>query len=280
MAADLRSLKMYIDGACPGNQGGPGGFAIWLQHPFDADMADEFLEARGYFHTTNNRMEIRACLAAHEWIFERGDAIGVQHVEIVTDSKYVSDGYRNSVYWYQSDWCNAAGREMENVDLWKDVLRLRRKLKGRPRIEVILIPRCSTEIAKRVDRDAKAAARAPHFEDSGYRPGKIGRSRHSDGKAARMYPADGQEIIIMVYNTRPNRKGVQTIKFQIYSEEKRDFFEKFWARGEDRVGNSLHRGNCYLVKMNDLPANPRIMQILATLDKSELIGHVAVGPRS
>lgn len=263
---------MHIDGACPGNKGGAGGFAIWLEYPFYSDKAPEFVEARGYFHTTNNRMELMACLVAHGWILEKTGELGFQTVEMITDSKYVDDGYRNSLYWSKNDWCNLADREMENVDLWKDLLRIRKKIRGMPRIEMVRIPRRSTEVAKFVDRDAQAAATKPQFEDVGYRPGKIGRSRNNDGKAAKPYPADGREITILIYNTRPNRKGTQTIRFQTYAETERDFFEKFWARAEDRLGNSLHRGNCYSVRMNDMSDNPRIVEITAVLDKAELIG--------
>jgi ribonuclease HI len=32
---DLRSLKVYVDGSCPKNPGGPGGWCAWLEFPFD-----------------------------------------------------------------------------------------------------------------------------------------------------------------------------------------------------------------------------------------------------
>src|SRR5690242_15017803 len=128
---DLRSLKIYIDGACPGNRGGPGGFSAWVEYPFDWNRPDECLESRGYFKTTNNRMELRACLFAHEWVLEKGADIGVQHVQIATDSKYVKESYARAPEWLRDGGLNSHGRAMENMDLWRDVVRLRRKIAGR-----------------------------------------------------------------------------------------------------------------------------------------------------
>jgi ribonuclease HI len=270
--SNLRALKIYVDGACPRNVGGPGGWCAWLEHPFDLGLPDEFLESRGYFHTTNNRMELRGCLFAHEWILERGESINVQHVQIFSDSQYVCRSYASSLWWSRNDWCNLAGREMLNADLWKQLLRIRRKIQGRPRIELIQIPRRNCALAIKVDAGAKTAAQSPQYEDVGFRPGKIGRSRNSVKKAAKLYQAAGGEITISVYRSEALRRGVQIVRFQTYCEERRDFFDKFWALTDETIGNSLHRGNYYRVRMNDEAANPRILEIVARLEKSEVIG--------
>jgi hypothetical protein len=44
------------------------------------------------------------------------------------------------------------------------------------------------------------------------------------------------------------------------------------ARADNNIGNSLHRGNVFRVRMSDEAANPRIIEILATLKKSDLVG--------
>src|SRR5580704_10893536 len=269
---DLRSLKIYVDGACPRNVGGPGGWCAWLEYPFDLGFPDEFLESRGYFHTTNNRMELRGCLFAHEWIVERGENIKAQHVQIFSDSQYVCRSYASSLWWSTNDWCNSAGREVLNADLWKELVRIRRKMRGRPRVEMLQIPRRSCPLAIKVDTGAKSAAQSPQYDDVGFRPGKIGRSRNNVKKAPKLYPAAGGEIISFVYKSGALRRGVQTIRFQTYCEERRDFFDKFWAMTDEVIGNSLHRGNFYRVRMNDEAANPRILEILATLEKSDVIG--------
>ena len=161
---------------------------------------------------------------------------------------------------------------MLNADLWKDLLRLRRKIGGRPRVEMVQIPRRSSKIAQEVDNDAKAAARFPTCVDSGFKPGKVGRTRNSNRKAARPFPASGQELIILVYKTQVARRGMQIVRFQTYSAEKRAFFDKFWAEAGNEIGNSLHRGNAFLVRMNDSADCPRVLEIIATVEKADLTG--------
>lgn len=83
---DLRAIKIYIDGSCRKNPGGAGGFAARIEYPFDWNLPDELVEYVGYFETNNNRMELRACVFAHEWVLDQGEHLDVRHVQIVTDS--------------------------------------------------------------------------------------------------------------------------------------------------------------------------------------------------
>jgi ribonuclease HI len=267
---DLRSLKIYIDGSCRKNPGGSGGFAARIEYPFDWNRPDELLEYRGFFETNSNRMELAACLFALEWILDQGDGLGVQHVQVVTDSKYVYENYNRSIGWSRNGWRNFHDRPVENPDLWKDLLRARRKLGFRLRVEVKLIAGKSTPITKAVDRDAKTASTMPSRVDRGFQSGKIGRSKNNSGKAAKMYPAAGEEFVIRIYQTFV-RGNVQKIKFQTFSEEKKDFFDKYVAYAEHTIGNALHRHHVYRVQMNDVSQYPQILEILEELEEIDLV---------
>jgi ribonuclease HI len=268
---DLRALKIYIDGSCRKNPGGAGGFAARIEYPFEWNLPDELIEYAGYFETNNNRMELRACVFAHEWVWEQGENLRVQHVQIVTDSKYVSDNYNRAIGWSTNSWRNVHGRPLENVDLWKELLRVRRKLGFHVRVEVKFIAGKSTPITKVVDRDAKAAAALPTEVDRGFRSGKIGRAKNNPGKAAKLFPAAGQEITIRVYQTLPIRRGEQKIKFELYSVQAKDFIEKFVAYADATLGNELHRQHAYVVRMNDVPEYPRILGIVGEVKESDLL---------
>jgi len=273
---DLRALKIFIDGSCQKNPGGSGGFAARIEYPFDWNLPDELLDYRGYFETNNNRMELRACVFAHEWILEQGEELRVQHVQVVTDSKYVYENYNRSMGWSKNGWCNFYNRPLDNVDLWKDLLRIRRKLGFRVRVELKLIKGKSTPITKAVDNNAKAASALPSRVDRGFRSGKIGRSKNNTGKAAQMFHAGGQEISIRVYQTVSIRRNEQKVKFQLYSTEKKDFFEKFTAYADAAVSNDLHRQHVYVVRMNDVPQYPKILEIVAELKESDLVEEVVI----
>jgi ribonuclease HI len=262
---DLRALKIHIDGSCRKNPGGAGGFAARIEFPFDWDCPDELLESRGYFGTTNNRMEVQACIFAHEWILQNGIDSSVGHFQIITDSKYVVENYNRSLGWSRNGWRNFCGRPLDNIDQWKALLRLRRKIGYRVRVEVKWIEGKSTPITKSVDRDAKGASLQPSQMDRGFRTGKVGRSRNNTGKAAKMFPAAGEELVIRIYQTALVKRDEQKIKFQTFSQAKQDFFDKYLAYADSSIGNALHRHHIYRVRMNTVSQYPRIEQILEEL---------------
>lgn len=266
---DPSAIKLYVDGSCLKNPGGPGGFCVWLEYPLYSDKTSELIESRGFFHTTSNRMELRACLFAHEWILENRDSLEVQHIQIVSDSKYVCEAYQWSLGWSTNNWENKFGRQMDNLDLWKELLRLRRKISGRPRISVEKIDRRSNQLAINVDNGCKSAARQPACEDRGFRQGKVGRARRGDKSAPKPYPAAGETLTIKVYGTEAIARDVQSVKFHAFDEKAQDFLVKYSAQTTNEIGNSLHRGNLFRIRMNDIPQNPRIIEILEQLDKEE-----------
>lgn len=265
-----------MDGNCWKNPGGAGGFAARVEYPCNQFREDEYIEYRGYFETTNNRMELQGCIFAHEWALEHIDELRVQRIQVITDSKYVHDGYRWVIGWSQNDYSNSDGRPIKNKDLWKDVMRLRRKVAARVRIEVILIEGKSNAVTKEIDKKAKDAGKLPTHVDWGFPKGKIGRSKNNTNKGAKLYPAAGQDPIIRIYHSGIARRERQIFKFQVYDDSKKDFFEKFEAYADSYVGNDLHRMHVYHVRMNDLPRYPQIIEILEELKESELVAQVVV----
>jgi ribonuclease HI len=267
---DPNALKIHIDGSCLKNPGGAGGFCAWIEYPLYWDKDAQHLESRGCFNTTNNRMELRAYLFAHEWVLDNKETLEAQHVQIMSDSKYVCEGHQSSLYWMGNDWCNQSGRKMENVDLWKDVLRIRRNLRGRPRISVVKVDRRSSALAINVDNGAKKAATQPMYIDEGYQPGKVGRARKDDRKAAKPYPATGERLTVKIYGTRIVARGVQSVKFEVFSEREQRFVDKYSAQTTDEIGNLLHRGNAFVIQMNAVLENPRIVEIVEALSRDAL----------
>jgi ribonuclease HI len=268
---DLRALKIYVDGSCRNNPGGSGGFAARIEYPFGWDCPDELIECRGFFETNNNRMELRACLFAHDWILDHIEDLAVRHIQIVTDSTYVYDNYNRSIGWSQNGWVNFHQRPIRNMDLWKGLLRVRRKVGRDVRIEMKLIKGKSTPITKNVDRDAKTAALRPSREDRGFKSGKVGRSKNNNKTAPKMYPVAGEELIIRVYQTESERRDIQRAKFQTYSNERMDFYDKFFAYATSEIGNALHRSHVYRVRMNAISQYPQILEILEELEESDVI---------
>ena len=269
MSLDFRALKIHIDGNCWDNPGGNGGFAARVEYPMDWDRPDESLDWYGFFETTNQRMELLACIFAHKWALEDVKDIGVQRVQILTDSMYVYQGYGWMIGWSQNDYCNSDGRPIKNDDLWRDLMRLRKKL--RIRVEVYWVKGKKGPIAKQVDKDAKAAGLNPSHVDRGFKTGKVGRSKNNVGQSAQLYPAAGQVTIVRVYNSKTARKGIELFQVQEFDETRKDFFDKFDVYVDAVIGVELHRHHCYRVRMNDLPRFPQILEILEEVGESSIV---------
>ena len=80
MSHDPHALKIYIDGSALRSPGGAGGLAAWVEFPVDRNKPDEPLFQEGFQETTNNRMELLACIRAFEYVCEHRRELWVQRV--------------------------------------------------------------------------------------------------------------------------------------------------------------------------------------------------------
>lgn len=112
--ASVERTVIYADGACSGNPG-PGGWAFVVienDKPINKESGSELV-------TTNNRMELLACIEAVE-----RNAI-IAPLTIITDSQYVQKGITEWIQaWKQNGWKTASGKPVKNQDLWRQLDRL------------------------------------------------------------------------------------------------------------------------------------------------------------
>ena len=103
----MKQVDIFTDGACSGNPG-PGGYGIVMK--FGPHVKEK---AGGEKQTTNNRMEMMACIVALESLKEPCA------VNLTTDSKYVKDGIQKWIHnWKKNGWKTSAKKPMKNQDLW------------------------------------------------------------------------------------------------------------------------------------------------------------------
>ncbi len=278
MSFDPHALKIYIDGSCFKNPGGNGGFAAIVEYPADRNREDEQLEEIGFHETTNNRMELRACIWAHEWALENAPLLKVNRVQVVTDSKYVYGNWKSVAHWRQNGWRLFDGRPAENVDLWKRVLSI--KSKRGIRIDIEWMKGKKSVSTKAVDKAAKRAAKQPSETDRGFRSGKVGRTRTKVAGAAILFPAAGQRADILVYHTATYSRagGENKVKFQVFSEATNDFAGKYAAYAAPELGGLLHRGRVYRVQFNADPKYPKVVEVVNEhLTAKEYLGTRSAG---
>jgi ribonuclease HI len=101
-------VTIHTDGACSGNPG-PGGWGAVLSY------GDHVRELRGgEAHTTNNRMELSAAIAALETLSR--PCI----VDLYTDSEYLRGGITRWIHgWKRNGWRTRDKTPVKNVDLWQ-----------------------------------------------------------------------------------------------------------------------------------------------------------------
>lgn len=102
------SVDIWTDGACSGNPG-PGGWgAILISGTHRKELSG------GEPHTTNNRMELMAAIAALEALTRPAAVI------LHTDSQYVRQGITGWLArWQANGWRTADKKPVKNVELWQ-----------------------------------------------------------------------------------------------------------------------------------------------------------------
>ncbi len=117
---DDRTLRIYTDGGCSGNQSSEnvGGWGAILEFGLGGGRATKELHG-GEINTTNNRMEMTALLEAFRAITKDG-----QRIQAFSDSSYLMDCFRKKWYvnWQKNGWKNSKKQPVENQDLWMELL--------------------------------------------------------------------------------------------------------------------------------------------------------------
>jgi ribonuclease HI len=110
-------VTIYTDGACAGNPG-PGGWAALLIMDSAPGSREKALTGAAS-ETTNNRMELRAVIAALSALKKPC------RVDLYTDSEYVMNGITTWVAtWRRNRWLTAKKEPVKNQDLWRKMITL------------------------------------------------------------------------------------------------------------------------------------------------------------
>lgn len=105
----LKTVKIFSDGSCLKNPGGPGGYGIVLQY-----RGEEREFSDGFHSTTNNRMEMMGALIGLERLKYPCNVI------LHSDSQYLKNGMTQWMKWWKRNgWMTSDKKPVKNVDLWK-----------------------------------------------------------------------------------------------------------------------------------------------------------------
>jgi ribonuclease HI len=108
-------IIIYTDGGCINNPG-PGGYGVVLKNKRKTKEL-----SGGYRMTTNNRMELMACIVGLSALKKTSS-----FVILYSDSKYVVDGITKgwAKRWQSNGWMRTKTEPAINPDLWGQLLEL------------------------------------------------------------------------------------------------------------------------------------------------------------
>lgn len=266
---DPRAIHIYTDGSCYKNPGGKSGCAAIVHFPDHLNRVDDPISDFGCAESSNNRMELMACVEALNWVCRHARCDGVTRIQIVTDSQYITDNIARAQGWKKMGWRNIHGEWKSNSDLWNKVLALRvRVARCGIRVDFIWQKGKKTDLGKQVDRAAKDAAKRGGMDvDAGYKPGSVTRSKVKGGSAER-FPADGQVLVIRPYTKKPmhGRDADNRISFNIFDEAANTYIGKFYAFANSALSFELHNGNGHRVRFNSNPNFPQLLERIEGVD--------------
>lgn len=110
----MKKVVIYTDGACSCNPG-PGGWGAILIYKNARKEMSGFLNP-----TTNNQMELTAVIEALLTLKEPCE------VDLYSDSAYVVNAFLENwvINWQKNGYKNAKKKEIENIELWKQLINL------------------------------------------------------------------------------------------------------------------------------------------------------------
>ncbi len=102
-------LTIYTDGACSGNPGNGGWGAVLLYGDAEKQLSGAVQ------NTTNNQMELLACIKALEALKQPCK------VDLFSDSAYVVNSFLQSwiINWKLNSWKTADKKPVKNLELWQ-----------------------------------------------------------------------------------------------------------------------------------------------------------------
>lgn len=247
---DDNALIIYTDGSCLNTprRGGCAYRFVWADATGNECIED--VSGPGLLGATISYMELLACIEALKEITAGKGPVPrweYEKVVIYSDSQYVVDNLDNAKWsWPRNAWMTREGEPVHHVDLWKELVRLIRRI-GRVEVRKVKAHKLNPH-NKAVDRLAKASARAA----SRPMPGAPMVARRTSPRRTqpRSVPIDGQveTIRVLVVRDMPKQRYHQ-YKYEVVDEESASHHAVDDAYAEDGVVE-LRRNHTYEVRFS------------------------------
>lgn len=212
-------------------------------------------------------MELQAPIEALEALL-RGQApvdVGAyRKIVFWTDSMYVVDNIYNARYvWPARRWMTADRNPVRNVEQWKRLVKLIKKVGRRVDFNWVKGHKTSTN-NKGVDKLAKASAKAQTGRRLGP-PVTVRRKLSQEPTDRGSVPMHGQLETIRIVTSSLTPQGLNEYRYEIVSAGSADYGKVDFAFSErDLV---LRAGHSYEIRFGTEQKTPRIVELLGELEK-------------
>ncbi len=255
MFPDHNALNIYTDGSARPTNPGPGGIGVVIEFPEEFKRENETF-SEGFLITTNNRMELRACIEAlkiigkniKEWNKMTG------RIRIITDSEYVYNHKNKISEWKRGGkWVGRNNNPILNKDLWKEFATIWNKFS----VSIEWTRGKKSEILKQVDKLAKTASQSRfRRKDGGYIKELVCKTMLPGAKLS-IYPANNQtDVVIRIQGHKPTNSEYM-VKFDLFNEDDNVFEARHYVYTKER----LHRHSWYRVSFNKSEHHPVLEKI-------------------
>lgn len=258
------ALNIYTDGSSlqRPRRGGVGIRYIIINDAGDEEWQDDC--PFGYKEATNNEMELMAAILALRGIPDKMMTSAVQRIYIFTDSQYVRDNFfRAAMIWPANGWLNQDGKPIENVKLWKDLVR--EVMNAPRRVDIKWIKGHGTnKHNKAVDNLAKESANG--FLNEPLTVQSVRRKISDESVSIGSVRMEGQELDVRVItDKRMREQKLWRYKYEVlqsdspYAGKVDIIFSKILLRA--------HRS--YRVRVCDNQKNPRIVDLIDEIGQAK-----------
>lgn len=241
-----------------------GGIGIWFVYTDRSGNEDAWESIQlGVAGATNNQMELLAVVTAMKEIQDRRFRPGVleqvRKIDIYTDSQYVVKNIYNAAStWPHNGWMTRNGPPVENVELWKDMIREYKKLKRIRPTEIKWGKGHSANNPhnKKVDKLAKESAKRPARPP--LVPPNVRRKKSPKPLEIGSVEMLGQRLCIRIFKA----DYLKTQKVQKYWYEVVSPGSRFFGYSDIAYSNEvlMRSGHTYQVTMNRNQQYPMIVK--------------------
>lgn len=242
-----------------------GGIGIVLCWTDDEGHEQEHSESPpGYLGVTIPQMELKAVIEGLKLLLRTPPIVPphlYRKIRIYADANYIVENYSRAKFqWSGNRWRNRSGAPIENAELWRELIKVEKKLGLR--IEILKVKAHNKNPHNR-KADQLAKASAALAQKPALVPGKIRRKQGTQRLRRGTVPFEGQVLTIHVHKgERMRPQNVNQFEFTVRTPG--PLFEAVALATAD-PSLDIREGYTYRVRLNDDDRNPEITEVVMKL---------------